>query len=191
MKSFRIGIVKLAIVLGFLASSLTTLQAANPETKPLLNNLFAELKIAKSQRAALEIEGRIWAAWYQSGDPKIDQMMRRARTALAERSMRDALTYADEIVAKAPNYSEGWNFRATALFVANRLDESLTDVVRVLALEPRHFGALSGTALIMLRKGKRAAALKAVNAAIEIHPHLRGAAEIIRQAGSAKKEEPI
>ena len=165
--------------------------AGNPETKSLLNNLFAELKVAKNSRTALELEQRIWQAWYKSGDPNIDLLMRQARLALGERRMKEALEVADEVVKRAPDYSEGWNFRATALFIDNRLEESMRDVAKVLTLEPRHFGALSGSALILLRRGKKRAALKAIKHALEIHPYLRGAANIIRQAGGAEEGDPI
>ncbi len=177
----------------FLSSIGTALNAfgSNPETRSLLNNLFSELRLAASERVAVAIEGRIWQAWYTSGDPDIDRLMRRGRIALGERKMREALNAADQVVQRKPDYSEGWNFRATALFVAGRLDASLADVDKVLALEPRHFGALSGTALIMLRKGENAEALRAINKALEIHPYLRGASEIIRQAGGAEKRDPI
>lgn len=166
-------------------------RAENPQTAPLLNNLFAQLKLAKNPRTALDIEQRIWLAWYQSGNPEIDRLMRQARIALGERHMKEALEVADEVVKRAPDYSEGWNFRATALFIDNRLDASMRDVVKVLTLEPRHFGAISGSALILLRKGKKRAALKAIKHALGIHPYLRGAADIIRQASDGVQEEPI
>ena len=179
------------IGLFMLAGSVFGVRAANPETAPVLNNLFAELKIAKNREAALDIEQRIWAAWYKSGDANIDLLMQQARLALREGQMKEALEVADEVVKRAPDYSEGWNFRATALYIANRLDASMRDVVKVLALEPRHFGALAGSALILLRKGKKGSALKAINLALDIHPYLRGAAEIIREAGGAEKKDPI
>ncbi len=166
-------------------------KAENPQTAPILNNLFAALKTAKNKRTALEIEQRIWLNWYKSGDPDIDLLMRQARLALSERRMKEALEVADEVVKRAPNYSEGWNFRATALYINNSLDASMRDVAKVLTLEPRHFGALSGSALILLRRGKKRAALKAIKHALNIHPYLRGAADIIRQAGGAKDGDPI
>ncbi len=182
----------LLAVVGILSGlgSIMSAYAANPETNSLLTNLFSELKLAKSERAAVAIEGRIWQTWYMSGDNDIDRLMRQGRIALGERNMREALEVADEVVKRKPNYSEGWNFRATALFIAGKLDASLADVDKVLALEPRHFGALSGTALIMLRKGDNGEALRAINKALEIHPYLRGASDIIRQAGGASKAEP-
>ena len=43
---------------------------------------------------------------------------------------------------------------------------------KVLEFEPRHFGALSGRALIYLSQGKRALALKDMSAALAVHPFL-------------------
>ena len=42
----------------------------------------------------------------------------------------------------------------------------------MLELEPRHFGALSGRALIYLQQGKRALAIKDMAAAVAVHPFL-------------------
>lgn len=190
VKLTSIGYLIVALAVATLGFSGAT-KAENPQTAPLLNNLFAQLKLAKNPRTALDLEQRIWRAWYQSGDPAIDRLMRQARIALSERNMKEALEVADEVVKRAPNYSEGWNFRATALYIDNRLVDSMRDVAKVLTLEPRHFGALSGSALILLRKGKKRAALKAIKHALEIHPYLRGAAEIVRQAREGLKEEPI
>ncbi len=191
MGTFRMMIYAAAAAAFMALSTVPPAHAENPQTSVLLNNLFAELKIAKNRRTALQIEQRIWLAWYQSGDPEIDRMMAKARAALGQRRMKEAIELADQVVKRAPDYSEGWNFRATALYINNQLDASMRDVVKVLALEPRHFGALSGSALILLRKGKKRAALKAITHALKIHPYLRGAPAIIREAGDGVEEEPI
>ena len=53
-----------------------------------------------------------------------------------------------------PSYTEGWNKRATIRYMLNDLDGSLEDIVKVLELQPRHFGAISGSGLIYLKKKK-------------------------------------
>ena len=58
------------------------------------------------------------------------------------------------------------------LYMLDRLDNSLADIDKVLAIEPRHFGALSGRVLIYLKQGKHAEALRDMIAALAIHPYL-------------------
>jgi len=84
-----------------------------------------------------------------------------------------ALSLLSAIVTDYPDYSEGWNQRATLYYMLGDYDSSLADIARTLALEPRHFGALSGRAMIELKQGNRAAALKDMIAALAIDPYLQ------------------
>ena len=45
---------------------------------------------------------------------------------------------------------------------------------KTLALEPRHFGALSGLGLINMARERDDDAVKAFEAALKVHPHLTG-----------------
>lgn len=156
-----------------------------------LDALFSRLRRAGDYNSALQFEQQIWSEWLIFDGGAIDQLMTGARSAMGNGQPLAALNILDRIVAQAPDYAEGWNKRATVLYMVGRHDESLDDIDKVLALEPRHFGAISGIALIMLAKGENEAVLEAVERALRIHPNLPGAADLIRRAGGSGKGEPI
>jgi Flp pilus assembly protein TadD len=62
---------------------------------------------------------------------------------------------------------------------------SVTDIQRTLALEPRHFGALSGLGMIYDALDREDAALRSFEAALDLNPYLdaarKRAAEIRRE----------
>ena len=90
-------------------------------------------------------------------------------------NFQDSIETFGRIVEQAPKFAEGWNKRATAYYLDGQLDASVRDIQRTLALEPRHFGAISGMGLIFLRKGDDHGALEAFEEVLRIHPHAQGA----------------
>jgi tetratricopeptide (TPR) repeat protein len=80
----------------------------------------------------------------------------------------------NDLIAQYPNYSEGWNQRATIYYLMGNFDASVLDVAQTLKLEPRHFGALSGLAAILWQKGNQDLARKSLREAVRIHPFLSG-----------------
>jgi tetratricopeptide (TPR) repeat protein len=83
-----------------------------------------------------------------------------------------AITLFSTVIKIDPEFSEGWNKRATVFFLIGEYDSSLEDIGRTLELEPRHFGALSGLGQIFDIQESEAGALSAYEKAIEINPHL-------------------
>ncbi len=79
------------------------------------------------------------------------------------------------------DFAEAWNKRATANYLLGRYEASVLDIQKTLELEPRHFGALSGLGLINLALGREREALKAFEAARQIHPFLPGSETHIRE----------
>lgn len=137
-----------------------------------LDQLFEELKLAKSEAEAAGLASRIWALWYQSGNDDVDLLMRQSRQALQHGGHEAAMRSVDEALRLAPKYSEAWNLRATILFYMGRDEESVRDIARTLQLEPRHFGALAGMTMINMRAKNWRGALKSLRLALAIHPFL-------------------
>ena len=137
-----------------------------------LDELFAALKSAPDEAAARAVTAQIWTLWTQPEDTVLAQRMAQVLRSLGESNLSGAVAQLDKLVVDYPDYAEGWNQRATVNFLLGRYDESLTDIERTLQLEPRHFGALAGRALIYLELGQRDLALLAITEALDIHPFL-------------------
>ena len=85
---------------------------------------------------------------------------------------RNAYQYFSEVIQEVPAFAEGWNKRATVLYLIGAYQESIEDIRETLQREPRHFGALSGLGLIFLRQRQFGPAAAAFRDALAIHPHL-------------------
>jgi tetratricopeptide (TPR) repeat protein len=156
-------------------------EAAEPRTRAeLLDTLLLRLANSPDESSAAVVERAIWELWLTSGSDTIDLLMDRAVKAMRDRDMPLALDLLNAVVELAPDYPEGWNKRATVLFSLREYGRSLQDVERVLALEPRHFGALSGLGLIMLEIGAKEQALAAFRKALAIHPNMASALRAVK-----------
>jgi tetratricopeptide (TPR) repeat protein len=150
------------------------------QNDPRLGALFAELANAETPEEAEPIEQTIWKIWLLSGNGAVDADMLRGLQAMGQSDNAAALEHFTRVVEASPDFAEGWNKRATANYLLGRFDASVFDIQKTLALEPRHFGALSGLALINLALDREREALKAFEAALRVHPNLPGAETHIR-----------
>lgn len=146
-------------------------RAADPALEPL----FGRLAAARGAAEAQAVEAEIWQAWMTAGGPGATSLMRIGIGALGGGDLPAALGVFDAIVKQNPDFAEGWNKRATVLYMMGALDAAAKDCARVLTLEPRHFGALSGLGLIRMRQDRVEDAIAAFEQALALHPHLDGA----------------
>jgi len=156
-----------------------------------LDSLFALLKTAKDQDEADVIVGDIWKVWLRSGSADLDARMEHATRLMAHGLLQPALAALDEITAAAPKWAEAWNKRATVLFLLSEYDRSLADIERVLALEPRHFGALAGIGMIRSEKGELREALAALRRALAVNPFLKERLGLIPALEKQLGEQPL
>lgn len=140
-----------------------------------LDQLFYDLKRERNEKAAERIAQKIWGEWFKSGSASIDLMMNWAQDAIKAKKYHVALDFLDQIVILQPEFAEGWNRRATLHFMMNEYGKSVSDIKRTLALEPRHFGALSGWGMILKNSGQKEQALKVFSQALEVYPMMRNA----------------
>jgi len=145
-----------------------------------LDTLFAALKIAPDDASAKAIEERIWALWLISGSDTCNLLMTRAKAATDAKDYDLALKLLDAIIEIKPDYVEGWNRRATIYYLKDDYAHAIADIGEVLALEPRHFGALSGLGQMLQEIGDDKDALEAYRKALAIDPHLEHIPELVK-----------
>jgi tetratricopeptide (TPR) repeat protein len=156
-----------------------------------LDDLFAKLHAASSDAEADPIVAGIWSLWNQSGSEEIDELMQHALTFMTMGAYGPALQVLDAVIQQAPGYAEGWNRRATVLFIIGQHDRSLQDCEEVLRREPRHFGALAGMAMIAGAQGRDAAELAAYRRALKVNPFLKERQEIIPALERKVEGQPL
>lgn len=137
-----------------------------------LDALFAQLAAAPDAATARQLSNQIWLYWTTPSDPDLAARMQDVLMLRRQADFPAAIALLDEIVRDHPDYAEGWNQRATVYYLLRNYEQSLADIARVLALEPRHFGALVGRAAIYVNQGRRDLALEDMATALAIHPFL-------------------
>lgn len=145
-------------------------QVKVPTRAQLLDGLFDRLAKSTDPDEAGGIAALIERTWMRSGSDTADLLMSRAVAAMGTDHRDVATALLDKIVALRPDWAEGWNKRATLRFLEDDDAGSMEDLSHVLALEPRHFGALSGMGFILKRNGLDAGALKALRKALALYP---------------------
>ena len=81
---------------------------------------------------------------------------------MEKKNYNKAIYFFSKVIEKKPDFAEAWNKRATAYFIIGNFEKSIIDINYTLLLEPRHFGALDGLALIFLN-------LKQYQQALEVY----------------------
>ena len=136
----------------------------------VLDDLFDRLAKAQDDVEAKGVSGAIERVWMHSGSDTADLLMGRAMQALQRKDYALSQELLNAVVEIEPDWAEAWNKRATVRYLADDAMGSMQDIARVLKLEPRHFGALSGMGFILQRGGFDKGALEAFRKALDISP---------------------
>ena len=162
------------LVLAFMAG------AKADQRDPRLDSLFAELQRTTNQTAANGLVAEIWQRWTAfEDDPRATNMMAIGIRQMNLGQFDNAERIFSDLARTHPQHAEVWNKRATVRFMRGNDVGSRRDIARVIDLEPRHFGALSGLGMINIRAGDLPAALQAFEAAVRVNPHMDQAEAMI------------
>ncbi len=167
------------IVFMALVILLTAPAARADQNDPRLDGLFSQLQTFETVEQASGTTNRIWSIWIASDNAAAAELMAVGIALMSMKRLVEALARFDKLVEIAPQFAEAWNKRATVHYLLDNFQQSFDDIGRTLALEPRHFGALSGLGLIYIETGEDDVALRAFEAALEANPHAPGARQHI------------
>ncbi len=157
------------------------LKMTSAEKRVILDSLFEQLKAAESEDAAAFVENLIWELWLISELEEVNVLMAKGIEEMSRGNYARAVQAFSAITELSPDFPEGWNKRATAYYLKGDFSASMRDIERTLALEPRHFGALTGLGLIHSALGNEPAALKAYETVLSIHPKQKGLQKYVEE----------
>ena len=172
-------------ILVILSLSLFFFSNANAEERNnKLDKLFTQLKNTKELSSAQVIEKEIWEIWsiHPSDDRRgfrLTELLTQGTRLMNMGELSKAYKIFTQIIAVEPDWAEAWNKRATVLYLMDRYQSSLDDIKITLALEPRHFGALSGQALNYIELNEYEKAIESYKAIQKIYPIMDGAKKMI------------
>ena len=144
-------------------------QGGAADDAPLYERLRDESPMVRSFA-----EQALWLVWSRSGDAAVDRLMERGLEEMQAERHREAIATFSEVIRRRPAFAEGWNKRATVLYLAGEYRRSLADCDEVLKRKPQHFGALSGAGLNHLKLEQHREALQWFRRALEVNPNMPG-----------------
>jgi len=164
------------VVAAFLLIGLVSPAAVAQEAT--VDELFEQLKSADPSEAA-RIEREIWSEWSRSGSAAMDLLLKRGRDAMEVGDTQAALDHFSALIDHSPDFAEAYNARAMVFYGEGDYGQAMADIRDALRLNPRHFGALSGLALILQELGREEQALEVWRMVAELNPSREGLDEAI------------
>jgi tetratricopeptide (TPR) repeat protein len=116
----------------------------------------------------------MWLLWSHSGDEAVDALLARGVEQMRGQQLDEAIATFSEVIRMKPDFAEGWNKRATVLFLAGEYRQSLADCDEVMKRNPLHFGALAGYGQIYFQLELYEKAIEYWERALRVNPNMSG-----------------
>lgn len=142
-----------------------------------LDKLYTELKRTRDPIVAAQLADNVRVALAGTRSATLRLLMDNAARAVDEKRFPAALDFLDQAIVLDRSYVEAWNRRASLHYQMGNPLKSMADVAHVLALEPRHLGALAGMAEILAASGDHQGSAKVWQAYLDLYPADRNAQE--------------
>lgn len=197
MSNMILRAIRFAALSGLAFGAMAGISAAQPAAQPgetapqeaplpenrqqALELLFERLANEEDERNGERIAVQIRNIWSASGSDSMDLLLRRGRSAMEAEEYGQARAHLAALTRLAPDFAEGWNAYATLHYLEKDYWTAVSHIERALALEPRHFSAMSGLALILERVDRPDAAMKTWRRVEALYPGLGNAKKAIER----------
>ena len=165
---------------------------ADEDYQKQIDDLFYQLKTATSYEDSKEIESKIWKFWTtHPSENNLTALMADGSFYMSQNKLKTAYETFTQTIILDPNWAEAWNKRATVLYLMGEYELSQADINKVLELEKRHFGALSGQGLVQAALNNYQKAIDSYIEAHKVHPNMKSPLIMIEKLQLQIKKESI
>ena len=176
----------------FIFFSLTFFSYADDNQQKKIDNLFDKLKKASSYEVSKEIESKIWELWTtHPSENSLTALLADGSFYMSQNKLETAYETFTKTIELDSNWAEAWNKRATVLYLMGKYELSQADIDKVLELEKRHFGALSGQGLVQTALNNYQKAIDSYIEAHKVHPYMKSPLIMIEKLKLQIKKESI
>lgn len=141
-------------------------------TGVLVDCLFDVLQEAVDHALRATAQEFIWTSWIAHENEEVMRLWDVGSMHAARGNHSAVISTMHKASTFDPNFAEAHNQRSTALFMMGDIDSSMKAANKVLQLEPRHFGAMNGLAMMRMKQKKFKEALELLARVSELNPSM-------------------
>ena len=165
---------------------------ANEDYKMQIDKLFDQLKNTTKYEESKKIESEIWNLWItHPTNESLTNLLSDGSFYMSQNNLESAYETFTKTINLDPNWAEAWNKRATVLYLMGKYELSQADINKVLEIENRHFGALSGQGLVQTALKNYQKAIDSYIEAHKVHPNMRSPLIMIEKLQLQIQKESI
>lgn len=135
-------------------------------------------------------EHALWSIWFRMGSPAAVGLVKCGNHHMHHGNYQCAVEKFTQAIHEDQQFAEAYNQRAIALYLSDRLADSIADCKAALALVPQHFGAMSGMGHCHAHLEEWRQARHCYRLALAIHPRLEGIQGSLEQIDQLLRENP-
>ena len=181
---------KIFFIIIFFTYSFFSYADSNHQNK--IDKLFDRLKNTTNYQESKEIESKIWELWTtHPSENSLTALLADGSFYMSQNKLKTAYETFTKTIEMDSDWAEAWNKRATVLYLMGEYELSQADIDKVLEIENRHFGALSGQGLVQTALKNYQKAINSYIEAHKIHPNMKSPLIMIEKLQIQIKKESI